>query len=172
MVTACFRVYLCACLQLPVPLAVLMLMYRKRLLPCFKKPQSLLNGNPHMSSAVDGGHGNTRGVCGSWRVGLKSSLPLSPFSAGGLFACCNAANLQGHTATFFILHALGGAILFITDGIMVRFLSNTHVQSTCVHTTRLDNMGFVLVSRWCLPAGILRWLRLHLRRVPSSADGP
>lgn len=37
-----------------------------------------------------------------------------------MLACCSAANLRGRPPTFFVLHALGGAIVFLTDGIMVR----------------------------------------------------
>ncbi|KAI4826677.1 hypothetical protein KUCAC02_030111 [Chaenocephalus aceratus] len=34
------------------------------------------------------------------------------------FYCCNLAKLRGRPATFFLLHALGGAVVFITDGII------------------------------------------------------
>lgn len=56
------------------------------------------------------------------------SIPLSP-GQGSVFGCCNPAKLRGRPATFFILHALGGAILFIADGIIVRLPANTHINT-------------------------------------------
>lgn len=52
------------------------------------------------------------------------SVTVSP-GHGSVFSCCNPAKLRDRSATFFIIHALGGAILFITDGIIVRLPANT-----------------------------------------------
>ncbi|XP_044030888.1 major facilitator superfamily domain-containing protein 4A [Siniperca chuatsi] len=78
----------------PVPAAVLALMYHERLLPCSSNSPRLLDRDS-LSSTGDSGQGH-----------------------GSLFGCCNAAKLRGRPSTFFILHTLGGAILFITDGII------------------------------------------------------
>lgn len=37
-----------------------------------------------------------------------------------MLACCSAANLRGQPPTFLVVHALGGAVVFLTDGVMVR----------------------------------------------------
>ncbi|TNM88299.1 hypothetical protein fugu_004553 [Takifugu bimaculatus] len=70
----------------------IMALINKRLLPCFRKGPGLLEGR-------SGG----------------SSLDAAPGSA---FSCCSPANLRGRPPSFFLIHALGGAILFLTDGIM------------------------------------------------------
>ncbi|XP_059184598.1 major facilitator superfamily domain-containing protein 4A isoform X2 [Centropristis striata] len=92
-----YAFWIMALINLPVPAAVLTLMYHERLLPCSSTSPPLLNRESvsSVSSAGDSGQGH-----------------------GSLFHCCNLAKLRGRPATFFILHALGGAILFITDGII------------------------------------------------------
>ncbi|KAG7269684.1 hypothetical protein CRUP_020770, partial [Coryphaenoides rupestris] len=63
--------------QLPVPLAVFLLLYHERLLPCSRTSDRLLDRDHSVSPS-----------------------------------------LRGRPLSFFLLHALGGAILFITDGII------------------------------------------------------
>nr|XP_020478656.1 major facilitator superfamily domain-containing protein 4A-like [Monopterus albus] len=87
-----YAFWIMALINLPVPATVLALMYRERLLHCFGKSPPLLEST---SPSADSGQGH-----------------------GSVFDCCNTAKLRGRSATFFILHALGGAILFITDGII------------------------------------------------------
>ncbi|XP_051271043.1 major facilitator superfamily domain-containing protein 4A-like [Dicentrarchus labrax] len=92
-----YAFWIMALINLPVPAAVLALIYYERLLPCSSNSPRLLDRSSlsSMSPTGDSGQGH-----------------------GSLFACCNPAKLRGRPATFFILHALGGAILFITDGII------------------------------------------------------
>ncbi|KAG7476246.1 hypothetical protein JOB18_049533 [Solea senegalensis] len=92
-----YAFWIMALINLPVPAAVLALMYHERLLPCCRKSPCLLEKDSLSSTspAVDHVEGHT-----------------------SVFGCCHPAKLRGHPATFFILHALGGAILFITDGII------------------------------------------------------
>ncbi|KAM8756726.1 major facilitator superfamily domain-containing protein 4A isoform 1-T1 [Acanthopagrus schlegelii] len=92
-----YAFWIMALINLPVPAAVLTLMYHERLLPCSNNSPRLLDGNSasNTSSREDSGQGH-----------------------GSVFVCCNTAKLWARPATFFILHALGGAILFLTDGII------------------------------------------------------
>ncbi|XP_036956751.1 major facilitator superfamily domain-containing protein 4A [Acanthopagrus latus] len=92
-----YAFWIMALINLPVPAAVLTLMYHERLLPCSNNSPRLLDGNSpsNTSSREDSGQGH-----------------------GSVFVCCNTAKLWVRPATFFILHALGGAILFLTDGII------------------------------------------------------
>lgn len=119
--------------QLPVPAAVLTLMYHERLLPCYNNSPRLLDGNSpsNASSRQDSGQGT---VCMFVFVVamfiLKRRLSITlPLGHGSVFVCCNTAKLWARPATFFILHALGGAILFLTDGIIVRLHANTTYHS-------------------------------------------
>ncbi|TNM89270.1 hypothetical protein fugu_005525 [Takifugu bimaculatus] len=52
-----------------------------------------------------------------WIMALINLLTV-PSSPGSAFSCCSPANLRGRPPSFFLIHALGGAILFLTDGIM------------------------------------------------------
>ncbi|XP_075880799.1 major facilitator superfamily domain-containing protein 4A-like isoform X2 [Nelusetta ayraudi] len=78
-----YAFWIMALINLPVPAAVLALMYNQRLLPCFSHSPRLLD------SSAQRGH------------------PVDNHGVGSLFACCNPNNLRGRPATFFILHALG-----------------------------------------------------------------
>ncbi|XP_047204256.1 major facilitator superfamily domain-containing protein 4A isoform X2 [Girardinichthys multiradiatus] len=92
-----YAFWIMAIINLPVPVAVLVLMFHERLVSCSNSSPPLLEKEPNISSspARDDGQGH-----------------------GGVFDCCRRNNLRGHPATFFIIHALGGAIVFITDGII------------------------------------------------------
>ncbi|KAM9409109.1 major facilitator superfamily domain-containing protein 4A isoform 2-T2 [Pholidichthys leucotaenia] len=91
-----YAFWIMAVINLPVPAAVLALMSHERRLPCSRSSPRLLDrdsSSGHVEGS-DQGHGN-------------------------VFSCCLPGTLKGHPATFSFLHILGGAILFITDGIIV-----------------------------------------------------
>ncbi|XP_063766088.1 major facilitator superfamily domain-containing protein 4A isoform X2 [Eleginops maclovinus] len=90
-----YAFWIIALINLPVPAAVLALMYRERLLPCSSTGTRLLERADSQSGAGESSEGHQ-----------------------SFFHCCNLAKLRGRPATFFLLHALGGAIVFITDGII------------------------------------------------------
>ncbi|XP_076003195.1 major facilitator superfamily domain-containing protein 4A-like [Genypterus blacodes] len=90
-----FAFWIMALINLPVPAAVLALIYHERLLPCSNDSQRLLDRDSTSTTAgsADDGHGS-------------------------VFSCCHPDKLRGRPPTFFLIHILGGAILFITDGII------------------------------------------------------
>ncbi|XP_043977343.1 major facilitator superfamily domain-containing protein 4A isoform X1 [Gambusia affinis] len=92
-----YAFWIMAVINLPVPAAVLALMIHERLVRCCRRSPPLLSKKPDSSS-----HPTKEQQQGH----------------GALLDCCSPSNLQGHPATFFIIHALGGAIVFITDGII------------------------------------------------------
>ncbi|XP_067444478.1 major facilitator superfamily domain-containing protein 4A [Thunnus thynnus] len=92
-----YAFWIMALINLPVPAAVLTLMYYERLLPCFSNSPRLLDKDSLASTSPAGDSGQGH---------------------GSVFGCCNHAKLRNRPPTFFLLHALGGAILFITDGII------------------------------------------------------
>uniref|UniRef100_I3J5K3 Major facilitator superfamily domain containing 4Aa n=1 Tax=Oreochromis niloticus TaxID=8128 RepID=I3J5K3_ORENI len=102
-----YAFWIMALINLPVPAAVLALMSHERLLPCSRSSPRLLDADSNRSPAGDTDQG-TAHVC---------VVTVSP-GHGSVFSCCNPAKLRDRPATFFIIHALGGAILFITDGII------------------------------------------------------
>ncbi len=44
---------------------------------------------------------------------------LSVAGHGDIFSCCQNDNLRGLPVSFFMIHILGGLVLFMTDGIVV-----------------------------------------------------
>uniref|UniRef100_A0A8C6TRY2 Major facilitator superfamily domain-containing protein 4A n=1 Tax=Neogobius melanostomus TaxID=47308 RepID=A0A8C6TRY2_9GOBI len=84
-----YAFWIMALINLPVPIGVLGLMYHERLLPCSGTSPRLLEQSPAADT-----------------------------QRAHIFQCCNLAKLRGHQASFFILHIVGGAILFLTDGII------------------------------------------------------
>lgn len=88
-----YAFWIMAFINLPVPIAVLCLMYHERLLPCSKTSPRLLEHRHSVDTQQAAAHID-------------------------VFECCNLAKLRGRPATYFILHIVGGAILFITDGII------------------------------------------------------
>ncbi|XP_028432168.1 major facilitator superfamily domain-containing protein 4A isoform X1 [Perca flavescens] len=90
-----YAFWIMALINLPVPVAVLSLIYHERLLPCSSTGPRLLDRDSPSSTSPTGDSGQGHGSC-----------------------CCNPAKLRDRPATFFLLHILGGAILFLTDGII------------------------------------------------------
>ncbi|XP_072553550.1 major facilitator superfamily domain-containing protein 4B [Salminus brasiliensis] len=100
-----FAFWIMALINLPVPIAVFVLMYKEKLIPfCSTGSSQLLDKDelametqtPETTQAPEqdaGGHGN-------------------------IFSCCINANLRELPASFFGVHILGGIILFMTDGIV------------------------------------------------------
>ncbi|XP_033977430.1 major facilitator superfamily domain-containing protein 4A [Trematomus bernacchii] len=91
-----YAFWIIALINLPVPAAVLALMCHERLLPCSSTGTRLIE---------------------------RADSQATPFEDSdegyqSFFYCCNLAKLRGRPATFFLLHALGGAVVFITDGII------------------------------------------------------
>ncbi|KAG7229679.1 hypothetical protein INR49_012723, partial [Caranx melampygus] len=82
-----YAFWIMALINLPVPTAVLVLMYHERLLPCFSNSPRLLDRDSVCSTNPTGDSGQGHGT---------------------ETTCCNFAKLRGRPATFFILHALGG----------------------------------------------------------------
>ncbi|XP_056131005.1 major facilitator superfamily domain-containing protein 4A [Lampris incognitus] len=94
-----FAFWIMALINLPIPLAVFILMYHERLLPCFSPSPPLLSRDSLSSTTTTASEKSEQGH-------------------GVTFACFNPEKLRGRPPSFFLLHFLGGAILFITDGII------------------------------------------------------
>ncbi|KAK9954426.1 hypothetical protein ABG768_016493 [Culter alburnus] len=105
-----YAFWIMALINLPVPIAVFVLMYQEKLLPCCpnstpplldkdelametKAPEITEMPEPHDADFHHSGHGN-------------------------IFSCCMNGNMRGLPATFFVIHILGGMVLFMTEGIM------------------------------------------------------
>ncbi|XP_019720808.1 major facilitator superfamily domain-containing protein 4B [Hippocampus comes] len=103
-----YAFWIMALINLPVPLAVLVLMYRERLLPCC--PSS----TPQLLDKDELALENQQGAEGA-------QVEQTAHEAGGhgdIFSCCQNDNLRGLPLSFFMIHILGGMVLFMTDGIV------------------------------------------------------
>uniref|UniRef100_I3MNK5 Major facilitator superfamily domain-containing protein 4A n=1 Tax=Ictidomys tridecemlineatus TaxID=43179 RepID=I3MNK5_ICTTR len=95
-------------LQLPVPMAVLFLLSKERLLTCFSQRKPLLL--PADELALE-----TRPP----EKEDTSSLPpkFQPHSGHeDLFSCCQRKNCRGAPYSFFAIHVTAALVLFMTDG--------------------------------------------------------
>ncbi|XP_061629390.1 major facilitator superfamily domain-containing protein 4B-like [Phyllopteryx taeniolatus] len=103
-----YAFWIMALINLPVPLAVLFLMYREQLIPCCPR------GTPQLLDKDELAMENRQGAEGT-EVGQGAH------EAGGhgdIFSCCHNDNLRGLPVSFFMIHILGGMVLFMTDGIV------------------------------------------------------
>ncbi|CAL8275706.1 unnamed protein product [Boreogadus saida] len=96
-----YAFWIMSIINLPVPLAVLFLMYRERLFPCSPSSPSLMDKD---ELALEHQQGDTE----------------TPEAGGhgSIFSCCQNDNLRGLPVSFFMIHIMGGLVLFMTDGIV------------------------------------------------------
>ncbi|XP_029362001.1 major facilitator superfamily domain-containing protein 4B [Echeneis naucrates] len=103
-----YAFWIMALINLPVPIAVLFLMYREQLIPfCHSGPPRLLDKDELAMESQQGAEG--------------SDVEQKEHEAGGhgdIFSCCQNDNLRGLPVSFFMIHILGGLVLFMTDGIV------------------------------------------------------
>ncbi|XP_041817156.1 major facilitator superfamily domain-containing protein 4A [Chelmon rostratus] len=143
-----YAFWIIALINLPVPAAVLALMYHEKLLPCFSNGPRLLDGDSVSSVSPTGADAKGH---------------------GSLFACCNPAKLQGQPTTFFILHVLGGAVLFISDGIIGSYAGFVYTYAVLPPLLMGHKTAGCLTSIfWAsITAGRLAFIYLSYRYTPS-----
>ncbi|KAJ4934730.1 hypothetical protein JOQ06_007513 [Pogonophryne albipinna] len=103
-----YAFWIMALINLPVPLAVLFLMYREQLIPFCS------SGTPRLLDKDELAMENQQGAEGT-------DVEQKEHEAGGhgdIFSCCRNDNLSGMPVSFFMIHILGGGVLFMTDGIV------------------------------------------------------
>uniref|UniRef100_A0A3B4GIU9 Major facilitator superfamily domain-containing protein 4A n=1 Tax=Pundamilia nyererei TaxID=303518 RepID=A0A3B4GIU9_9CICH len=91
-----YAFWIMALINLPVPIAVLYLMYREQLIPCCP------SGTPRLLDKDELAMESQQGAEGH----------------GSIFSCCQNDNLRELPLSFFMIHILGGMVLFMTDGIV------------------------------------------------------
>ncbi|KAI7795021.1 major facilitator superfamily domain-containing protein 4A [Triplophysa rosa] len=104
-----YAFWIMALTNLPVPIAILILMYRERVFSCASDhSRRLLDGDVlamktwgTTGQLDDSGHQNEK-----------------PKSLIDMFNCCLLGNKHGLPLSFFGIHILGGLVLFFSDGIV------------------------------------------------------
>uniref|UniRef100_A0A3B3R402 Major facilitator superfamily domain containing 4Aa n=1 Tax=Paramormyrops kingsleyae TaxID=1676925 RepID=A0A3B3R402_9TELE len=99
-----FAFWIMALINLPVPIAVFMLMFREKLIPCCASGIPRLLDRDEL--AIETRHENDF-LKGSGCAGHSDP-----------FCCCQNNSLRGLPPSFFGIHILGGMVLFMTDGIV------------------------------------------------------
>uniref|UniRef100_A0A8C6VXS7 Major facilitator superfamily domain-containing protein 4A n=1 Tax=Nothobranchius furzeri TaxID=105023 RepID=A0A8C6VXS7_NOTFU len=103
-----YAFWIMALINLPVPLAVLFLMYREQLIPCCPSSMPRLLDKDEL--AMESQQGN--------EAPDVEQKEHEAAGHGSIFSCCQNDNLRGLPASFFMIHVLGGMVLFMTDGIV------------------------------------------------------
>uniref|UniRef100_A0A3Q0RP57 Major facilitator superfamily domain-containing protein 4A n=1 Tax=Amphilophus citrinellus TaxID=61819 RepID=A0A3Q0RP57_AMPCI len=103
-----YAFWIMALINLPVPIAVLLLMYREQLIPCCP------SGTPRLLDKDELAMESQQGAA-------DPAVEQNDHEAGGhgsIFSCCQNDNLRELPVSFFMIHILGGMVLFMTDGIV------------------------------------------------------
>ncbi|XP_060930109.1 major facilitator superfamily domain-containing protein 4B-like [Limanda limanda] len=150
--------WIMACINLPVPLAVLFLMYRERLIPC------LPNSTPNLLDKDELAMENQQGAEGQ-------EVEQGEHEAGGhgdIFGCCQNDNLRGLPASFFMIHIFGGLVLFMTDGIVGVYAGFVYTYAVTAHKTLSHKTaGYLASIFWAaITAGRLLSIPLSFRIRP------
>ncbi|XP_053338979.1 major facilitator superfamily domain-containing protein 4B [Clarias gariepinus] len=100
-----YAFWIMALINLPVPIAVLVLMYCEKLIPCFPDGPSHLPNKNELAMKTN-------------QTECTETQEQEAGGHGDPFSCCMNSNLCELPASFFGVHILGGLVLFMTDGIV------------------------------------------------------
>ncbi|XP_028309212.1 major facilitator superfamily domain-containing protein 4B [Gouania willdenowi] len=106
-----YAFWIMSVINLPVPIAVLFLMYREQLIPCCP------SGTPRLLDKDELAMENQQGS----EDAVEEQSEHGAGGHGDIFSCCRNDNLRGLPVSFFMIHILGGMVLFMTDGIVGAF---------------------------------------------------
>ncbi|XP_063065748.1 major facilitator superfamily domain-containing protein 4B [Engraulis encrasicolus] len=126
-----YAFWIMAVINLPVPIAVFVLMYVEKLLPCCPGTKTRLLDKDELSMETQGGdaahsnsHSHSNPAYGNnTPAGTTEPEPPQPGEEevgghGDIFSCCRDGTLSSMPPSFFGIHILGGMVLFMTDGIV------------------------------------------------------
>ncbi|KAK2851714.1 hypothetical protein Q5P01_007990 [Channa striata] len=103
-----YAFWIMAVINLPVPVAVLFLMHREHLIPFCP------SGTPPLVDKDELAMESQQGAKGPVTEQRKHEAE----GHGDIFSGCQIDNLRDLPVSFFIIHVLGGMVLFMTDGIV------------------------------------------------------
>uniref|UniRef100_A0A8B9GXS6 Major facilitator superfamily domain-containing protein 4A n=1 Tax=Astyanax mexicanus TaxID=7994 RepID=A0A8B9GXS6_ASTMX len=106
-----YAFWIMALINLPVPIAVMVLMYRERILTCCsERSPRLLDGDTQMCT-VKTQHGLEQ-------TDVSSQGYPDPTDNTNMMNCCHLSKLKELPLSFFGIHIFGGLVLFFSDGIV------------------------------------------------------
>ncbi|XP_028849382.1 major facilitator superfamily domain-containing protein 4B [Denticeps clupeoides] len=102
-----YAFWIMAVINLPVPVAVFVLMYQEKLVPCCPGEGPRLLDRDELAMETQGAEEQEP---------EKNDPEVG--GHGDLSSCCQMSGLRAFPPTFFGIHILGGLVLFMTDGIV------------------------------------------------------
>ncbi|XP_056154899.1 major facilitator superfamily domain-containing protein 4B [Lampris incognitus] len=153
-----YAFWIMALINLPVPIAVLFLMYREQLIPC------CASGTPRLLDKDELAMENQQGAEGP-------DTEVKDEEGGGhgdIFGCCQNDNLRGLPVSFFMIHILGGTVLFMTDGIVGAYAGFVYTYAVAPPMSLPHKMaGYLASIFWAaITAGRLLSIPLSYRFQP------
>ncbi|KAL2104014.1 hypothetical protein ACEWY4_000882 [Coilia grayii] len=117
-----YAFWIMAVINLPVPIAVLVLMYLEKLIPCCPGSNTRLLDKDELAMETQATDtANTHAQTHTPAPAPEPEPQQGDDEVGGhgdIFSCCKNGNLSGWPPSFFGIHILGGMVLFMTDGIV------------------------------------------------------
>lgn len=103
-----YAFWIMAAINLPVPIAVFLLMYKKGMVPCCKyQKDSLLSTDELAMETQKGSEESDANVADNAEEGHNLNI-----------MCCDSKKMQNASYTFFAIHVVGALVLFMSDGIV------------------------------------------------------
>nr|XP_005989297.1 PREDICTED: major facilitator superfamily domain-containing protein 4 [Latimeria chalumnae] len=102
-----YAFWIMAIINLPVPIAVFLLMYKQGMVPCFLNKSLPLLSNDELAMTAYAERPNS--------IGPKGSPQAEECE---VFGCCQSNNFRGASFSYFAIHVTGALVLFMSDGIV------------------------------------------------------
>ncbi|KAF6075213.1 major facilitator superfamily domain containing 4A [Phyllostomus discolor] len=151
-----YAFWIMALINLPVPMAVLFLLSKERLLTCCPQRRPLLLSADELAL-------ETQPPEKEDTSSLPPKIPSHP-AHEDLFSCCQRTNFRGAPCSFFAIHIVAALVLFMMDGI-------TGVYSTFVYSYAVEkplSVGHKVAGY--LPSLFWGFITLgHLVSIPISS---
>ncbi|XP_041091823.1 major facilitator superfamily domain-containing protein 4A-like [Polyodon spathula] len=156
-----YAFWIMALINLPVPIAVFLLMKRESMVPCCRSSSPLLLTRDELAM-------ETQGTDAQDPPSKDSDME----GHGSLFSCCRGERLQDVPVSFFGIYILGGLVLFMTDGIVGEYsgfvysyavanpMNMAHKTAGCLASVfwaaiTVGRLGAIPLSYRFKPAGLL-----------------
>ncbi|XP_001371951.1 major facilitator superfamily domain-containing protein 4A [Monodelphis domestica] len=123
-----YAFWIMALINLPVPISVLFLLSKERLLPFCPRKKPLLVKTDELALQME--------LPEKEDSSSPPTKALSETEHGDLFSCCQKKNFQGASCSFFAIHITAALVLFMTDGIVGEY-------SAFVYTYAVDAPLFI-----------------------------
>ncbi|XP_030077413.1 major facilitator superfamily domain-containing protein 4A [Microcaecilia unicolor] len=110
-----YAFWIMALINLPVPIAVFLLLYKEGMVPCCARKSSSLLKADELAMEIHGAH-KEDGHHSSQKSGFSESVEESGHE--DFFSCFQSKNFRGAPFSYFAVHVTGALVLFMSDGIV------------------------------------------------------